>query len=98
MIHKQAPCVHASSQPCMHATCSCHMLTSRHHVCPLRLLRHCILYVPPACALYLSLLQIKATPVKVFVIHLDVVTADLIVHRVSISSMYKDHAPRVRGG
>lgn len=40
--------------------------------------------------------QIKVSPVKVFVIHLEVVTQDQNVHRVSISSMYKAEQLRVR--
>lgn len=40
--------------------------------------------------------QIKVSPVKVFVIHVEVQTADQNVHRISISSMYKDGTLRVR--
>lgn len=40
--------------------------------------------------------QVKASPVKVFVLHLEVVTEDQNVHRVSISSMYHEDTFRVR--
>ena len=40
--------------------------------------------------------QMKVTPVKVFVIHIEVITADLNVHRVSISPMYSHEGLRVR--
>ncbi len=34
--------------------------------------------------------QLKVTPVKVFVVHLEVVTSDLNMHRISISPMYQE--------
>eukprot|EP00200_Dunaliella_tertiolecta_P010081 CAMPEP_0202389192 /NCGR_PEP_ID=MMETSP1127-20130417/81538_1 /ASSEMBLY_ACC=CAM_ASM_000462 /TAXON_ID=3047 /ORGANISM="Dunaliella tertiolecta, Strain CCMP1320" /LENGTH=212 /DNA_ID=CAMNT_0048990859 /DNA_START=148 /DNA_END=782 /DNA_ORIENTATION=+ len=44
-------------------------------------------------------IQVKLSPVKVFAIHLEVTTADLCVHRVSISTMYRDqHSKRKSGG
>eukprot|EP00967_Tisochrysis_lutea_P004785 scaffold5639_cov25-Tisochrysis_lutea.AAC.2 len=39
--------------------------------------------------------QVKLSPVKVFAIHLEVTTADLCVHRVSISTMYRDQHSKV---
>jgi hypothetical protein len=41
-------------------------------------------------------MQIKATPVKVFVIHLEVVTQDQIMHRMSISNMWDKGPMKVR--
>lgn len=42
------------------------------------------------------LVQMKVSPVKVFVVHLEVQTADENVHRISISSMYRESVVRVR--
>ncbi|GFH23850.1 DUF667 domain-containing protein, partial [Haematococcus lacustris] len=41
-------------------------------------------------------IQVKVTPVKVFVIHLEVQTQDQNVHRISISSMYRTESLQVR--
>ena len=41
--------------------------------------------------------QIKATPVKIFVLHLDLLTRDHIVHRVTISNMWEGSELKVRG-
>lgn len=40
-------------------------------------------------------MQLKVSPVKVFVIHVEAMTTDQIVHRISISTMYKDEQLRV---
>ena len=41
-------------------------------------------------------LQLKVTPVKVFVIHIEAQTEDGNVHRVSISNMYSSESLKVR--
>ncbi|GLI66011.1 hypothetical protein VaNZ11_009714 [Volvox africanus] len=38
--------------------------------------------------------QLKVTPIKVFVIHIEAVTEDQNVHRVSVSNMYSPDAPK----
>ena len=40
--------------------------------------------------------QIKVSPVKMFAIHLEAMTADHCIHRISISAMYKEKQLRVR--
>jgi hypothetical protein len=40
--------------------------------------------------------QLKVTPVKVFVIHIEAQTEDGNVHRVSISNMYSSETLKVR--
>ena len=37
----------------------------------------------------------KVSPIRVFAVHLEVMTADKCIHRISISSMYKEAQQRV---
>ncbi len=40
--------------------------------------------------------QLKVSPVKVFVMHIEAVTVDQCVHRISISNMYSQDTLKVR--
>ena len=52
----------------------------------------CTVYATHVC---IFSVQIKVSPVKVFVVHLELMTEDQNIHRVSISSMYTAEALRV---
>lgn len=47
------------------------------------------------CPTHLPAAQLKVSPVKVFVVHVEAVTADGNVHRVSVSNMYSADALKV---